>query len=130
MIIMQITLKGSNELTANINKIKKQMADKIADFLYQEGLKIEARSTELIPVDTGFARSHKYTTPAIKQGSKLVVEVGYTKEVHYIVPLHEKTYVKHTVGQAKFLETAFVEHERMFYTNAQRFLKSVLSNIK
>ena len=122
--------KGQKKIINNIYKIQTSMFNDLARFLYEEGLKIEAESTRRIPVDTGFARSHKYTSPAIKHHNNLIVEIGYLDAVDYIVPLHERTDVRHVVGEAKFLENAFVKHEADFEKNLAAFIKMQLSRYR
>lgn len=101
-----------------------RQADKIAlaaaAALYELGQDILKRSDELIPVDTGTAKASgrvMFSTGA--GGPRVVVGYGYGEQsnpktgepaIGYVIPLHERVEVQHETGQAKFLETAALEH--------------------
>lgn len=88
--------------------------------LYQLGQDILKRSDELIPVDTGTAKASGRVQPSrSRRNPRVVVGYGYGDSVNpktsepaigYVIPLHERVEISHETGQAKFLETAALEH--------------------
>ena len=65
--------------------------------LLKAGLHLQRVSQQLVPVDTGALKNSAFTR---QEGDD--VTVGYTQA--YALPVHERTYVNHPIGQAKFLE--------------------------
>lgn len=89
--------------------------------LYQAGRRILKRSDQLIPIDTGTARSSGRVMLPEVHGDEIRVVVGYgygnrrnpktgESAIGYVIPLHERVEVRHGNGrQAKFLEKAALE---------------------
>lgn len=72
--------------------------------LYHEGMGVDEEMVSRIPVDTGRLRSTHYTAPPVEDRGGFVVEVGVATD--YAAAVHERTEVRHPVGEAKFLENA------------------------
>ena len=96
---MAIKLKGAARVEKNLKKAAVSYTQAMSAAIYQKGLEVLAGSVRLVPVDTGRLRSTHYVTIPSSRG---VVEMGYGTD--YAVPVHERTDVRHTTGQAKFLE--------------------------
>lgn len=77
-------------------------------FLEQEA--VIAAAKENTPVDTGVLRASGTVLAPKVSGTQVTVEAGFGgAAAGYAVPVHERLGVHHPVGQAKFLERAFLE---------------------
>ncbi len=115
-----LKLKGSEKLAKRLELGGKNMTDAAARAMVTFAGEIERQSNALIPVDTGEQRARSFVEgPLEDREGNYVVIVGYEKHGaetgmknqdvrgdFYAVALHERTNVRHTNGQAKFLETA------------------------
>jgi len=101
---IEVTLEGEKEVLKNLRRLAVRYPEAAADALYAEGMLIDANMVPRIPVDTGRLRASHYVAPPKRDGGVLVVEVGVGMK--YAVPVHERTELRHTVGEAKYLENA------------------------
>lgn len=108
---------GAAEVIENLRKQKKKMADNIEIGLLKAGLKLQAESQKLVPVEYGILKATAFTR-LIGKGFNSVVSVGYT--AFYALWVHESVgmvlkgqprrsgigeyWDPRGVGQAKFLE--------------------------
>lgn len=77
-----------------------------------------AVAKERTPVDTGVLRGSGTVLKPEIRGMTVTVEAGFGGAAQeYVVPVHERMGVNHPVGQAKFLESAFVERAKMIPKN-------------
>lgn len=102
----------AKELAAVLMRFK-QMQEGIVDAvdagLYAGGNIIMSDSIPRVPVDTGNLRASGYVTLPKDH----TVEIGYGGSAKsYAVPVHEKTEVRHEVGEAKYLERAAESREK------------------
>jgi hypothetical protein len=99
-----------DQVIGNMKKLDHTIPLKAAAALYQEGLVVQKESMKRTPVDTGALRaSHETSLPSWKGDSlEVTIAVG-GPAADYAVPVHERTEVTHTNGQAKFLESAVHE---------------------
>ena len=72
---------------------------------------VMVESQELCPVATGALRESAATAAEVQDGVITAV-VGYTAS--YAVPVHEKTEIQHTTGEAKYLENALKIYETRY----------------
>jgi len=71
---------------------------------------LKEKSVAKTPVDTGELRSRAFVSPVVAEENTMVVTVGYASESpEYAIYVHERTDVRHRVGQAKFLESSLHE---------------------
>ena len=76
--------------------------------LFGEGEEIMRRSKQIVPVDTGALRASGHVVPPKPQRFPVIVELAYGgPSAPYALAVHEKMEVKHTNGQAKYLEVPF-----------------------
>lgn len=94
-------MTGQKGVLRELKKYQKLYPEALATALYQEGLKIDAKSAPLVPVDYGRLRGSHYVTQPTNAKNP-VVEVGYGTD--YAIYVHERTELKHRVGQAKYLQ--------------------------
>lgn len=106
-------VNGDQTLIANLEVYKDRMTDAVADGMRKFGGRVEGESTRRCPVETGELRSRVFNEGPLLDGDTYVQVVGYEKfgatwekGKAYAVPVHERTYVAHKVGEAKFLENA------------------------
>jgi hypothetical protein len=113
------TLVGVDELQDNLEALKSQMDHAIDCALYEEAQILRTDAMRHCPVDTGTLRGAHYATLPEKQGDARAVEVGTGGPAkHYAKWVHERTSLKHKVGEAKWLENAFKRRASGF---AERF---------
>ena len=124
-------------LTAKLDRYTDDMLDKVIQGLKECGGELEAEAVKLTPVDVGEMRSRSFVSDVYVNGSgNLEIAVGFERHgaetgmvnpkargVLYAVPLHERTNVRHKVGQAKFLETARNNFEREFLLSMRECCK-------
>lgn len=116
---------GFDNVEKNLKKVAKSHPAALAAALYQEGFSIMAESQKKVPVDTGRLRSTGYVAPPQEGDDAPTVEVGYGTD--YGIYVHERTELRHTVGEAKFLEKAV--NEAIAGYN-RRLLKRTQQNIE
>lgn len=107
---MAINITGINELRRALD-LAGDLANKALEsamFLEQEAVIGEAQART--PVDTGVLRASGTVLSPKVSGSRIEVEAGFGgAAAGYAIPVHERMGVAHGVGQAKFLESAFLE---------------------
>lgn len=82
----------------------------IARALYVGGEKVVARAKELVPVDQGILRGTGHVAlPGLATGDLVVQPTFGGPAAPYALVQHERMDFHHTVGQAKYLETAMHE---------------------
>lgn len=116
---------GLDKVEKNLKKVQKTHPDALAAALYQEGFSIMAESQKKVPVDTGRLRSTGYVAPPQEGEDSPTVEIGYGTD--YGIYVHERTEVRHTTGEAKFLEKAVNEAMQGF---GRRLLGRTQQNIE
>lgn len=97
-----MAVRGVKKVRANLKNASVRMTRAVDAALYQVGLEIDADAVMRTPVDTGRLRSSHYVSPPV--GDPSVVQIGSGTD--YAVPVHERTGVGHTVGEAKYLQNA------------------------
>ena len=124
-------------LTAKLDRYTDDMLDKVVQGLKECGGELSAEAVKLTPVDVGEMRSRSFVSDVyVNESGNLEIAVGFerhgaemgtvnpkSKGVLYAVPLHERTNVRHKVGQAKFLETARNNFEREFLQSMREYCK-------
>ncbi len=124
-------------LTAKLDSYADDMLDKVIQGLKECGGELEAEAVKLTPVDVGEMRSRSFVSDVyVNESGNLEIAVGFERHgaetgmvnpkargVLYAVPLHERTNVRHKVGQAKFLETARNNFEREFLLSMREYCK-------
>ena len=118
-------LKGKESVIRNLLSLTARMKGAAAAALYQEGLAVDADSVKRTPVDTGRLRATHYVTPPVQRGDDVIVEVGNGTE--YAVYVHERTELRHTTGEAKFLQNALNARSSGF---KERLAKRTRLNLK
>ena len=116
-IKIDLKIEGTKEVLDAITKAARRYPEAAAVALYEECLAIMAESVKLVPVDTGRLRATAYVAPP-KFGRDTECRVGYG--TRYAVYVHERTDVRHTNGEAKFLEKPAMAAQRGFAARMQK----------
>jgi len=99
------TVIGQHKIRIKLNKItSKDLPKAYSSAMTAITLMVKGESQKRTPVDTGYLKSSAYSN--IIGVNKLGVKgiVGYIAK--YAIYVHEHTWKKHVVGEAKFLENA------------------------
>lgn len=100
---------GLGSFKNKLNKLGDGASNIAATVLYQESEKIVTDAKRLTPVLTGDLRNSGFVRPPHVQKSGVSIELGFGgAAAPYAVFVHERVDIPHKVGQAKYLETAFV----------------------
>lgn len=100
---------GLGSLKTKLNALGDGANSVAATVLYQESEKIMIDAKRLTPVLTGDLRNSGFVRPPLLRKTGVSVELGFGGvAAPYAVFVHERVDLKHNVGQAKFLEAAFV----------------------
>lgn len=122
-----IAIEGFDEWIAGIKAEANKIAGAAAVGLYSEGLRVIANSIRRVPVDTGRLRATAYCEPPARDmEGQITVRLGYGTD--YAIPVHERTEVRHPVGEAKFLEHAIDENLQGFGERLCERIKENLAN--
>ncbi len=101
-------VEGLDRVKKALDRMKSKYAAGVERGLKKAGLFLQARSQEVVPVDTG-ALKNSATTRAEGRGTKTIVTVGYQQS--YGVYVHENLEAAHKPGKiAKFLTTPMHQH--------------------
>ena len=104
------SLSGDDELQRQL-KVAGPLAGKaLASAAFEEMEKVMTGAKMRTPVDTGVLRASGTVLKPKFRGKKVEIVAGFGGAAKtYAVPVHENLTVRHTVGEAKFLERAFLD---------------------
>jgi hypothetical protein len=122
---LELKIDGIQTVLDGLKAAAEKYPAAVGAALYEEGLKIDAASVDLVPVDKGRLKGTHYTSPPVMGDDGPEVEVGYGTD--YAVPVHERTAVHHDVGQAKYLEKPLTDAASGF---AERVAKRTEKHIE
>lgn len=94
------SVSGLKKVLSNLDKEAKKIENLTMAGLLEAGLKVQAVAQQRTPVDTSNLKNSAYT----RKDGHLRVIVGYSAA--YAVYVHEDLEARHSIGQAKFLESA------------------------
>jgi hypothetical protein len=97
---MKADIETKNEVSENIKKIAISFPSFARTALFNAGLFVQAEAQKRTPVDTGYLRSSAKT----RMENDYTVLVSY--DAAYAIFVHERTNLRHKVGEAKFLQNA------------------------
>jgi hypothetical protein len=81
-----------------------------AGALYREGERIMTEAKRRTPVDTGALRASGFVHPPVVTGQRITLLLGFGgAAAPYALIVHEDLQARHTVGQAKYLESVLHE---------------------
>lgn len=108
-----MTIGGLDTSIARFQRSRSRIATNVENAILRIGEDILAESNTLVPVDTATLRNSGTVRLDKERSSGMVsVSVNYGVDVpiprDYAMAVHERLDVQHRNGQAKFLETAFV----------------------
>lgn len=104
-------IEGVDELLRRMERMPRVALEALRQAMRQELEAVLGLAKKKAPVDSGRLRASGYVTePEIKNDVVLNGEVGFSAE--YAVYVHERTELRHVVGEAKFLEKAINERSK------------------
>ena len=121
---MTIKWEGIDEFQAFLRKTPGIVRRDIEAALFQEGENIMGDSKEDTPVDLGPLRASAHVKPPKTLRGRTEVVLAYGTD--YAVFVHEILTARHTVGKAKFLESAMKKAARGF---GGRMIKKTLRSL-
>ena|SRR3990167_768171 len=101
---VKIEIKGDKKILQEIRRLAKAYPKAAMDAVREEALDLKRRSQLIVPIDTGILKGSAFIEER-GEGRTFEATVGYS--ANYAIPVHERTEVKHPVGEAKFLEKPF-----------------------
>ncbi|HXH11157.1 MAG TPA: HK97 gp10 family phage protein [Alphaproteobacteria bacterium] len=105
---MPITLRGLPETLQALAALNGDVQAVLPGALFQVGEQIMTEAKALTPVDTGALRASGTVLPPEQDGTTVRVVLGFGgPAIPYALRQHEDVTLRHTVGQAKFLEQPF-----------------------
>lgn len=110
------SVDGFQEVSARISAEIDEMGGATMAGLLEGGLKVQAKSQDRVPVDTGNLKGSAYTRK--ERGGATAVEVGYGAA--YALGVHEDMEARHETGQAKYLESALYDSETEILESVER----------
>lgn len=115
---MNIKFLGFKKMNSNINTLKNKIGpSSFRKSIIKSMLRVEADSMRRTPVDTGNLRSSAAGNATITSSSSNGASgiVYYT--ANYAIYVHERTELRHNVGEAKFLQNAVAKEQQTFSKN-------------
>lgn len=101
-----MALRGEAEALKKLNRELKAIKGRTIQGMAAAATLVKGRSQAKTPVDEGNLKASHYTATGVTLSGP-VAEVGCTAD--YAIYVHEDLEANHTVGQAKFLESALNE---------------------
>ena len=107
-------IKGGAALRRKLRAAGSLGVVSLAASLREEGGRIMADAKKRTPVDLDVLRPSGDVLPPQISGTKVRIVMGFGGAASkYAIRQHEELGYKHTVGEAKFLENAFLAREKM-----------------
>jgi hypothetical protein len=125
---MKVDLHDVDAVVAKLADLGPQAREQAAGALFEIAEEIIAQSQLLVPVDLGTLKNSKFVEPPHHTTHDISVTMGYGGQAKdYAIVQHERLDFHHTVGQAKYLETPFVEARRVVLTRLASKIRERLS---
>ena len=108
----KITVRGVTRAIQRLKSLGGNINKEIAPALFTEmDVEVAGRAKEeFVPVDKGVLKGSIHTTkPKFRRGSVSVSVVAGGPAKDYALAVHENLTARHPVGQAKYLETPFLQ---------------------
>lgn len=103
-------ISGTDELRRALRKVGELADQALPAAMVDEQEAVISDAKGRTPVDTGVLRSSGTVLPPNVSGSRVEVDAGFGgAAAKYAIPVHERLGAHHNVGEAKFLERAFLE---------------------
>lgn len=111
----QIQIIGVGKLSEALAKAGTYVTEALAAAMVTEMEYTITEAKQRTPVDTGTLRASGTVSAPDVSGSRIEVAGGFGGAAqNYAIPVHERMDARHPVGQAKFLESAFLERASQF----------------
>lgn len=108
MATRAIRMTGLADMKAAMRRGEKLFRQGVAAGIYALGNEVMTDAKKRSPVDLGTMRGSGYVTEPKDDGKTIELELGFGGPASdYVVRQHEDLGLRHTVGEAKFLERAF-----------------------
>jgi len=115
---VKVEYKGAKALARQVQAMGREGLVELGRSLFKRGEEIMGDSKEyyvpVAPKDGGTLRSSGHVQPPVRTGAnRMSVKLGYGgAAVPYAIVQHERTWYKHTTGQAKYLYTPAMAHAK------------------
>lgn len=118
-------ITGVAELRRVLGRLDGLAVNALESALFQEQEAVIADAKERTPVDTGVLRGSGTVLPPQVRGNAVTVEAGFGgAAADYAIPVHERLGVSHPVGEAKFLEKAFLQRAPKIPSNVAKRIEA------
>jgi hypothetical protein len=104
---MGFKIEGVADFQDKLNKIRSSVPKALTTVMSEFVLKVQNEAMKRTPVDTGNLRSSYRTM--VSQLPKRGVVGRVVNKAEYATYVHERTELRHDVGEAKFLHNAVME---------------------
>jgi hypothetical protein len=122
-----MALTGEDVVTRNLQAAIEKLRAGAEKGLRSEADRLLANAQERCPVKTGTLRRSGHVGALTEEGGNLTASIGFGgPAASYALPVHERTEVRHPVGEAKFLERAADEAAGSFASNVAAAIRSEL----
>jgi hypothetical protein len=123
-----VHVTGLDKVTSNMTGVQAMAKRRGKSVVRVEAEKVMLQAKRLAPVDDGVLQASGRVHPAELEGTKVTVRLTFGGDAKdYAIPVHERLDVRHTNGQAKFLETPVLAHSKVFAENVARTLRLLLN---
>ena len=107
---MRLRLTGLDEVRKRVERAQEAAPSEIAGALNEEAERVMTRAKRLTPVDTGTLRASGIVESPEFRRFEVIITLGFGgPAAPYAIFVHERTEIRHTVGQPKFLEDAVIQ---------------------
>ena len=97
---MSTTIKGAEELLQVLDEYTQVVPEAVAEAVSEEAQRVFEESQGEVPVDTGDLRASGHLEVEV-DGSFVQAAISY--DAPHAAAVHERTWVRHTNGKAKYL---------------------------
>lgn len=124
----QVTIEGLDEVLGNLANVNRTLARRGLVAMRVEGEKVMLKAKRLTPVDTGVLEGSGRVSPPVETGGVFSVTLSFGGPAKdYAIPVHERLDVRHTNGQAKFLQQPVMEHAAVFAASVASTLRAMMN---
>jgi hypothetical protein len=110
---LSLELVGKEHLMKALHQLGPRAVASMKRALNMKHEEIMRAAKDRTPIDTGNLVNSGIVLPSRVEGTQVISEGGFGgPAVDYAVEVHENLEVRHTVGQAKFYESAMMEASR------------------
>ena len=127
---LSVTLTGADALMARLQTLGREGPRVLAGALHRAHEVIMTEAKRRTPVQFGALKASGHVALPRIEATQIVSEGGFGgAAVDYAVFVHENVTARHTVGQAKFYESALLEASRTLAADLARDVAAALTRM-